>query len=115
MAAKVQCPPRPEKWPPNSRLSLEIPVFLQDERVTSYEARKRLWDRGILPRETKQFVDSEAAAIILTDFIERLHQIITISRLFRRQYRHIGRCLFDRLLAERNAGGVSLSHTQTGP
>ena len=53
-------------------LSLKVPVFLQDERVTSYEARKRLWDRGIPVGETKRFVDSEAAAIILTDFLERL-------------------------------------------
>lgn len=55
-------------------LSLSIPVFLQDERVTSYEARKRLWEKGIPPDKTKQFVDSEAAAIILTDFLERLRQ-----------------------------------------
>ncbi|HEY2867395.1 MAG TPA: Holliday junction resolvase RuvX [Pyrinomonadaceae bacterium] len=53
-------------------LSLGIPIFLQDERVTSYEARKRLWDRGVEPEQTKQFVDSEAAVIILTDFLERL-------------------------------------------
>ena len=53
-------------------LSLSIPVFLQDERVTSYEARKRLWDRGVEPDKTKQFVDSEAATIILADFLERL-------------------------------------------
>jgi putative transcription antitermination factor YqgF len=55
-------------------LSLSIPVFLQDERVTSYEARKRLWDRGVEPGETKQFVDSEAAVIILTDFLGRVQK-----------------------------------------
>lgn len=53
----------------NLSLSVDIPVFLQDERVTSYEARGRLWDRGIDPRNTKSLVDSEAAAIILTDFL----------------------------------------------
>ena len=53
-------------------LSINIPVLLQDERVTSYEARKRLWDRGVKPEDTKQFVDSEAAAIILADFLEHL-------------------------------------------
>jgi putative Holliday junction resolvase len=53
-------------------LSLDIPIRLQDERVTSYEARKRLWDRGIKPEDTKRFVDSEAAAIILADFLEDL-------------------------------------------
>ena len=51
-------------------LSLSIPVRLQDERVTSYEARKRLWDRGIKPEDTKRLVDSEAAAIILSDFLD---------------------------------------------
>jgi putative holliday junction resolvase len=56
----------------NFSLSLEIPVFLQDERVTSYEARGRLWDRGVGPKDTKRFVDSEAAAIILSDFLDRL-------------------------------------------
>ena len=53
-------------------LSLGIPVYLQDERVTSYEARGRLWEQGIPPAQTKKFVDSEAAAIILTDFLDRL-------------------------------------------
>src|SRR5436190_11650145 len=27
-------------------LSLDVPVFLQDERVTSYEAKSRLWKEG---------------------------------------------------------------------
>jgi putative Holliday junction resolvase len=53
-------------------LSLEIPVFLEDERMTSYEARGRLWKQGIEPSKTKGLVDSEAAAIILTDFLERI-------------------------------------------
>ena len=53
-------------------LSVDLPVYLQDERMTSYEARGRLWQRGIEPSKTKQFVDSEAAAIILTDFLDRL-------------------------------------------
>lgn len=54
------------------RLSLEIPVFLQDERVTSYEAKSRLWEQGRTIAETRQLVDSEAAAIILSDFIDRI-------------------------------------------
>ncbi len=52
-------------------LSLNIPVSMQDERVTTYEARKRLWDRGVKPEDTKSDVDSEAAAIILSDFLSR--------------------------------------------
>lgn len=54
------------------QLSLSVPVFLQDERVTSYEARRNLWDRGVSVEDTKKFVDSEAAAIILGDFLGRL-------------------------------------------
>ena len=53
-------------------LSIGIPVRMQDERVTTYEARKRLWERGTTPEKTKSEVDSEAAAIILSDFLSRL-------------------------------------------
>lgn len=56
----------------NFSLSLEIPVFLQDERVTSYEAKSRLWEQGKTLKETRKLVDSEAAAIILSDFLSRL-------------------------------------------
>ena len=56
-------------------LSLDIPVLLQDERVTSYEARHRIWESGVSPDQTAQFVDSEAAAIILDDFLDRLKQL----------------------------------------
>lgn len=52
-------------------LSLTIPVILQDERVTSYEAKSRLWERGLSLREARKQVDSEAAAIILADFLDR--------------------------------------------
>lgn len=53
------------------RLSLAVPVFQQDERATSYEAKHRLWQQGASLRETQLLVDSEAAAIILSDFIDR--------------------------------------------
>lgn len=53
-------------------LSLAIPVFLEDERVTSYEAKARLWNRGIDETDSRELVDSEAAAIILSDFLDRL-------------------------------------------
>lgn len=57
-------------------LSLEIPVFLQDERVSSYEAKSRLWQRGTDLKQTRDLVDSEAAVIILEDFLSNL----TLSR-----------------------------------
>lgn len=53
-------------------LSISIPVFLQDERVTSYEAKSRLWQRGVDLEVSRRLVDSEAAAIILSDFLDRL-------------------------------------------
>jgi len=56
----------------NFSLSLDIPVFLQDERSTSYEAKSRLWDQGHTLKETRSLVDGEAAAIILSDFLDRI-------------------------------------------
>ena len=49
-------------------LSLNVPVYLQDERVSSYEARRRIWARG----EDAKTVDSEAAAVILGDFLDKI-------------------------------------------
>lgn len=51
--------------------SLDVPVFLQDERVTTYEARGRLWAEGVSAGEMAKRLDSEAAAIILEDFLDR--------------------------------------------
>ena len=52
------------------RLSIKLPVYLQDERLTTEEARSQLRARGKAPA-IDQRVDSEAAAIILRDFISR--------------------------------------------
>jgi putative Holliday junction resolvase len=62
------------EWARKFALSLDIPVFLQDERVTSYEAKSRLWEQGRTINETRNLVDSEAASIILSDFLDRLLQ-----------------------------------------
>ena len=56
----------------NFAASLEVPVFLQDERVTTYEARGRLWAAGVTAGEMAKRLDSEAAAIILEDFLDRV-------------------------------------------
>ncbi len=58
----------------NFSLSLRIPVVLQDERVTSYEAKANLWRRGLSLKESRRQVDSEAAAIILADFLDRIEK-----------------------------------------
>ena len=53
-------------------LSLDIPVYLQDERITSYEAKSRLWSEGKSIKQTRESVDAVAAAIILGDFLDRV-------------------------------------------
>ena len=50
-------------------LSLKIPVYLQDERLTTEEAKSRL--RDIQKPELDGKIDSAAAAIILQDFIDQ--------------------------------------------
>ena len=52
------------------RLSLKLPVYLQDERLTTEEAKSRLRET-VGRNEIDRYVDSEAAAIILEDFIGR--------------------------------------------
>lgn len=54
----------------NFARSLSIPVFLQDERLTSVAAAEQLRDAGHNPKEVAQLIDSEAAAIILSDFLD---------------------------------------------
>ena len=53
-------------------LSLTVPVFLQDERASTYEARGRLWKSGVEGENLRAIVDSEAATVILSDFLSRL-------------------------------------------
>ncbi|HEX8560535.1 MAG TPA: Holliday junction resolvase RuvX [Pyrinomonadaceae bacterium] len=53
----------------NLGLSLKPPIFLQDERFTSKAAEAALRERGLHPREISNQVDSEAASIILSDFL----------------------------------------------
>lgn len=50
--------------------SLEIPVYLQDERLTSAAAEEHLREQGYKLREIRALVDSESAAIILRDFLQ---------------------------------------------
>lgn len=54
----------------NFSLSIDIPVFLQDERLSSFEAKGRLWEMGFDNEKVYASVDAEAAAIILEDFLE---------------------------------------------
>lgn len=60
----------------NFSLSLDVPVFLMDERLTSYEAKGYLTKLGLSEKEIWERVNSEAAAIILSDFMELRHEKI---------------------------------------
>jgi putative Holliday junction resolvase len=53
----------------NLELSLDVPIFLQDERLTSHEAETALRAEQISNDELKARLDSTAAAIILRDFL----------------------------------------------
>ena len=53
----------------NIELSLDVPVYLQDERLTSREAENELRAERITEEELKARVDSAAAVIILRDFL----------------------------------------------
>ncbi|MEO8042339.1 MAG: Holliday junction resolvase RuvX [Acidobacteriota bacterium] len=53
-------------------LSVPVTVYLQDERATTYEARGRLWNAGLEGAAMRRALDSEAASIILTDFLTRI-------------------------------------------
>jgi putative Holliday junction resolvase len=54
----------------NFSLSIDIPVYLYDERVSTYQARENLWKLGLNNKQVRKKLDSEAAAIILQDFID---------------------------------------------
>ena len=49
--------------------SLELPVFLQDERLSSHEATERLRADGYQASDIAARIDSESAAVILRDFL----------------------------------------------
>lgn len=53
----------------NLGLTLKIPLTLHDERLTSKTAEASLRERGLRGREISENVDSEAASIILGDFL----------------------------------------------
>ncbi len=60
--------------------SLNLPIFLQDERLTSAEAEEKLRAAGYGAKETAARIDSESAAIILRDFIVCGQQKTRVSR-----------------------------------
>jgi len=53
----------------NFRRSLNVPVYLQDERLTSHAAGAVMKSEGVRAEEVEGRIDSESAAIILRDFM----------------------------------------------
>ena len=54
----------------NFAKSLNLPVYLQDERLTSFDARETLLDEGRTDSEIRDLIDGESAALILRDFLQ---------------------------------------------
>jgi putative holliday junction resolvase len=52
-------------------LSLKLPIAFQDERLTSKAAEASLREDGLRRDEAAALVDSESAAIFLTDYLTR--------------------------------------------
>ncbi len=50
-----------------------LPIYFQDERLSSWEAKERLFAQGLNEKKVKQKLDQTAAAIILESFLAR-HQ-----------------------------------------
>ena len=63
----------------NFARSLTVPVYLQDERLSSVEAEENLRAAGRRPEEVAALVDSEAAAVILRDFLQHDQERIRVS------------------------------------
>ena len=68
----------------NLQLSFTIPVFLQDERLTSRAALDELKDEGLRPAEIKEAIHSQSAVIILRDFLASPYE----DRLRANEYTH---------------------------
>jgi len=66
--------------------SLNVPVYLQDERLSSVEAEQNLRLQGYKREQVAGLVDSEAAAVILGDFLgggqdrTRVPRVLTLLR-----------------------------------
>jgi len=63
----------------NLARSIDLPIYLQDERLTSLEAMANLKAEGLRPDEIPAFIDGEAAATILRDFLDTKQERVKVS------------------------------------
>lgn len=52
------------------KLRVEIPIVMQDERLTTVEANEILSESGVKWEERKRYIDQIAASIILKEYME---------------------------------------------
>ena len=63
----------------NLARSIQQPVYLQDERLTSFEAMGNLKAEGHKSEDIPGLIDGEAAAMILRDFIQTDQERIQVT------------------------------------
>lgn len=63
----------------NLARSVQQPVYLQDERLTSRAAMENLLVEGVKPEDIPALIDGEAAATILRDFLVTDQQRIRVD------------------------------------
>ena len=63
----------------NLAKSVQQPVYLQDERLTSRAAMENLIAEGVKPADVPALIDGEAAAMILRDFLVTDQQRILVD------------------------------------
>lgn len=63
----------------NLARSIGQPVYLQDERLTSFEAMANLKAEGHKPGEIPALIDGEAAAMILRDFVQTDQERVQVT------------------------------------
>ena len=62
---------RAEEFAAGIRAVLDMPVHLQDERLTTVEAGRDLRNAGASSRQARRSVDQAAASLILRAYLER--------------------------------------------
>lgn len=62
---------RAEEFVSGLRSFLDVPVHLQDERLSTIEAERHLREAGATGREARRVADQTAAMLILRAFLER--------------------------------------------
>ncbi len=55
--------------------SIKIPIKIVDERLSSFAAEEKLKEAGLSAKKSKKYIDSEAARLLLEEFLQNMHKI----------------------------------------